>query len=307
MVVLDDMPLPHVVPSDASPSPDQVQIRPTLRDIFCAGYTTADDAPLKYRAIASAVPSFELLSGSMPVEEITIATVADFVKQLFSCGLSNGAVRRHLLTLSSVVLSGKQSGLLPLDLPCPFDLYGKTTRGRMLLHTWPRAFRPADFECLFSSRLNEAGQPDALDPLAGRFWAPLLGLFTDAKGSELGRAQVSDIEPHDGAWGLRVTHGSFRYTPNWFVVDSSRTSHLELHRSSPMSNHSPLLDLAGLGRLLGRSPNTIRRDQRRNPDAVPPRIQLPGTRLLRWREAVVIAWLDFHVVASAEPTETNHG
>ena len=74
-----------------------------------------------------------------------------------------------------------------------------------------------------------------------------------------------------------------------------------------MSNHSPLLDLAGLGHLLGRSPNTIRRDQRRNPDAVPPRIQLPGTRLLRWREADVIAWLDLHVVASAESTETNHG
>ena len=78
----------------------------------------------------------------------------------------------------------------------------------MQLRAWPRAFRPADFECLFSSRLNEAAQPDALDPLAGRFWAPLLCLFTGARGSELGRAQVSDIEPYDGAWGLRV-HSAF--------------------------------------------------------------------------------------------------
>ena len=54
----------------------------------------------------------------------------------------------------------------------------------------------------------------------------------------------------------------------------------------------PLLDLQALARLLGRSPETIRRDLRRNPDAVPPRLQLPGTRLLRWREADVAAWLD---------------
>jgi predicted DNA-binding transcriptional regulator AlpA len=55
---------------------------------------------------------------------------------------------------------------------------------------------------------------------------------------------------------------------------------------------SPLLDLQALARLLGRSPETIRRDLRRNPDAVPPRLQLPGTRLLRWREADVARWLD---------------
>lgn len=54
---------------------------------------------------------------------------------------------------------------------------------------------------------------------------------------------------------------------------------------------SSLLDLQALARLLGRSPETIRRDLRRNPDAVPPRLQLPGTRLLRWREADVEHWL----------------
>lgn len=54
----------------------------------------------------------------------------------------------------------------------------------------------------------------------------------------------------------------------------------------------PLLTLDELATILGRSPETIRRDLRRNPDAVPPRIQLPGTRLLRWRAADVEAWLD---------------
>lgn len=66
-----------------------------------------------------------------------------------------------------------------------------------------------------------------------------------------------------------------------------------------MSSTSPLLDLQALAQLLGRSPHTIRRDLRRNPDAVPPRLQLPGTRLLRWREAEVSSWLDRHASASS--------
>ena len=66
-----------------------------------------------------------------------------------------------------------------------------------------------------------------------------------------------------------------------------------------MSTMSPLLDLSALSRLLGRSPETVRRDMRRNPEAVPPRVQVPGTRLLRWREADVQAWLELHVASSA--------
>lgn len=53
----------------------------------------------------------------------------------------------------------------------------------------------------------------------------------------------------------------------------------------------PLLDLNDLSRALKRSPETIKRDLRRNPHAVPPRLQLPGTKLLRWREEDVSAWL----------------
>jgi predicted DNA-binding transcriptional regulator AlpA len=69
---------------------------------------------------------------------------------------------------------------------------------------------------------------------------------------------------------------------------------------SHLTHHlSPLLDLQALAHVLGRSPSTIRRDMRRNPDAVPPRMQLPGTRLLRWREADVVAWLDLHVGCSS--------
>lgn len=55
-----------------------------------------------------------------------------------------------------------------------------------------------------------------------------------------------------------------------------------------------LLTLDELAAILERSPETIRKDIRRNPDAVPPRLQLPGTRLLRWRASDVDAWLARH-------------
>jgi len=57
-----------------------------------------------------------------------------------------------------------------------------------------------------------------------------------------------------------------------------------------------LLDLHDLAALLKRAPDTIKRDLRRNPLAVPPRLQIPGTRLLRWREQDVSKWLSAHVV-----------
>lgn len=59
---------------------------------------------------------------------------------------------------------------------------------------------------------------------------------------------------------------------------------------------SRLLDIQELAALLGRSPETIKKDLRRNPLAVPPRLHIPGTRLLRWREDDVEAWLGEHVV-----------
>ena len=57
----------------------------------------------------------------------------------------------------------------------------------------------------------------------------------------------------------------------------------------------PLLELEDLALVLRRSPNTIKRDLRRNPDAVPPRLLPPGTKLLRWREEDVQRWLTRHV------------
>jgi len=56
-----------------------------------------------------------------------------------------------------------------------------------------------------------------------------------------------------------------------------------------------IFDLEELAALLGRSPETIKKDIRRNPHAVPPRLHIPGTRLLRWRETDVAAWLAGYV------------
>ena len=56
-----------------------------------------------------------------------------------------------------------------------------------------------------------------------------------------------------------------------------------------------LLDLDDLASLLGRSPETIKKDMVRNHLAVPPRLHIPGTRLLRWRQVDVAAWLASHV------------
>jgi predicted DNA-binding transcriptional regulator AlpA len=56
-----------------------------------------------------------------------------------------------------------------------------------------------------------------------------------------------------------------------------------------------LLDLNDLAALLGRSPETIKKDLRRNRLAVPPRLHIPGTRMLRWRPADVDAWLESNV------------
>ena len=69
---------------------------------------------------------------------------------------------------------------------------------------------------------------------------------------------------------------------------------------------TPLLNIGELAALLGRSAETIKRDIRRNPEAVPPRLNLPGTRMLRWRESDVQTWLDRYVVAvvCAEKVDT---
>ena len=66
-----------------------------------------------------------------------------------------------------------------------------------------------------------------------------------------------------------------------------------------MDVEQQLLDLGELAQMLRRSPETIRKDLRRNPLAVPPRLQLPHTRLLRWRACDVEAWLAQYVQPSA--------
>lgn len=68
----------------------------------------------------------------------------------------------------------------------------------------------------------------------------------------------------------------------------------------PIVKLPPVLTLQDLSLVLGRSPETIRKDLRRNPKAVPPRLVLPNTRQLRWRLQDVGVWLEQHVSSAAE-------
>ena len=53
-----------------------------------------------------------------------------------------------------------------------------------------------------------------------------------------------------------------------------------------------LLELPEIAQILRRSPGAIKNDLRRNPDAIPPRLVLPHSRLLRWRPSDVAAWME---------------
>ena len=53
-----------------------------------------------------------------------------------------------------------------------------------------------------------------------------------------------------------------------------------------------ILKLEDLALLLKRAPETIRKDLVRRPNAVPPPLRIPGTRLLRWRQCDVENWLE---------------
>ncbi len=56
-----------------------------------------------------------------------------------------------------------------------------------------------------------------------------------------------------------------------------------------------LLCIEDVAQLLGRSPETIRKDIKRNPRGVPPLVRIPGCRLLRWRAEDVAGWVAAHV------------
>jgi predicted DNA-binding transcriptional regulator AlpA len=61
-----------------------------------------------------------------------------------------------------------------------------------------------------------------------------------------------------------------------------------------------LLDLNELAQILGCSPGTIKNNLKRNPNAVPRRLVVPGVRLLRWRVEDVASWLSGHVEGAKE-------
>ena len=61
-----------------------------------------------------------------------------------------------------------------------------------------------------------------------------------------------------------------------------------------------LLNLPELAEILKRSADTIKKDLRRSPESVPPRVLIPGTRALRWRVADVEEWIANLVTTEAK-------
>jgi predicted DNA-binding transcriptional regulator AlpA len=61
-----------------------------------------------------------------------------------------------------------------------------------------------------------------------------------------------------------------------------------------------LLNIHEIAAIMQRSVETVRKDLHRNPQAVPPRVILPGTRLLRWRAEDVADWLQQHVAKGGQ-------
>lgn len=57
-----------------------------------------------------------------------------------------------------------------------------------------------------------------------------------------------------------------------------------------------LLTLDDLSKILRRPRDTIRNDRVRNPQALPPAVEIPGVRAPLWRRQDVDAWLAAHVV-----------
>jgi predicted DNA-binding transcriptional regulator AlpA len=51
------------------------------------------------------------------------------------------------------------------------------------------------------------------------------------------------------------------------------------------------LDIDELSQRLGKSTSTIRRNLKNNPRAVPPRMHLPHSGMLRWQAAEVENWI----------------
>lgn len=64
------------------------------------------------------------------------------------------------------------------------------------------------------------------------------------------------------------------------------------------------LDIFELAELLSVSPETIRRNIRLRPWAVPPKMHIPGTRLLRWRSDQVRLWQEETQVKEGTANET---
>ncbi len=98
---------------------------------------------------------------------------------------------------------------------------------------------------------------------------------------------------------------SQRHYPNTHALDLGRLL-WRSERMLDMLDHTtvePLLSLSDLGKILGLGPKSIYIRASQHPELLPPRFNLPGSRLLRWHAAVVKQWMDERAGLSSEITK----
>lgn len=76
-------------------------------------------------------------------------------------------------------------------------------------------------------------------------------------------------------------------------------------RRTVMDDDLVLVSVDGLAQILHKRVTSIRSDAVRNPQALPPRCELPGTRRLLWRRRDIAAWLAAHVAPSVTTDRTS--
>lgn len=64
--------------------------------------------------------------------------------------------------------------------------------------------------------------------------------------------------------------------------------------NTALADMQMLLDINDLARMIKRSPKTIASEVTKNPEKLPPRLKLPGSRRVLWRRADVQKWLAEH-------------
>lgn len=207
-----------------SPPSKGAQRSMTLEDVFLRT-KRGDVHESRYAAQRTALRRFKDFAGDVRVLDISEACAWGFLRHMRSQRLSESAVSRQLLVLSSVVRRGQRAGLLSEMPSDPFK--------RVSSHFWPkRAHRTAaqtfsidELQRLVARAAGAKRRAKQLDVSQSfGLWKLLLGLFTGIRLPELLSLRVSDVVSEAGCWGLLMR------TKSRLRISTSGRRFVPLHR-----------------------------------------------------------------------------